>query len=253
MRHILAKRHLPTLAHFASSNVVLAFDFDGTLAPIVTSPSRACLRERTRRLLVAVASQYPCIVISGRSRADLADRLGDVPVWHVFGNHGVEPWSEAPDYARQVRQWADYLERHLPPWPGLVVENKKYSLAIHYRRVAEKRAALKTINETVRGLRRTRAVRGKQAVNLLPQDAPHKGTALERARRLLACDCAIYVGDDETDEDAFEAASPQQLLSIRVGSMRRSAARYCLRTQSEVDSLLRRLVELRAGGRHMAG
>jgi trehalose-6-phosphatase len=77
MRHILAKRHLPTLAHFASSNVLLAFDYHGTLASITSQPARAHLRDRTRRLLIAVARRYPCIAISGRGRDDVEKRLAD--------------------------------------------------------------------------------------------------------------------------------------------------------------------------------
>ncbi|MGH2398946.1 MAG: trehalose-phosphatase, partial [bacterium] len=75
--------------------------------------------------------------------------------------------------------------------------------------------------------------------------APHKGIALERTRQLLVCDSAIYVGDDETDEDAFGAAGPERLLSIRVGATRMSSARYYLKTQHEIDSLLSVLVRLR--------
>jgi len=71
MPDILARRHAPALAHFASSNVLVAFDYDGTLAPITAHPERARIRERTRRLLVAAAIRYPCIVISGRGWSDV--------------------------------------------------------------------------------------------------------------------------------------------------------------------------------------
>lgn len=247
MRHILAKRHLPTLAHFASSNVVLAFDYDGTLASITSEPARARLRARTRRLLIAVADRYPCVVISGRGRDDLMKRLEDIPVWDVFGNHGLEPWGQDPAYAKQVHEWVDHLERRLASYTGLIIEDKTYSVAIHYRCVRQKRLVLKAINDAVLGLRGSRAFGGKQVVNLVPRDAPHKGMALERARRLLACDCAIYVGDDDTDEDAFGVAPPERLLSIRVGATRTSGAHYYLKTQYEIDSLLRMLVRSRIG------
>ena len=82
-------------------------------------------------------------------------------------------------------------------------------------------------------------------VNLLPEGAPTKGTALERARRLLVCDLALYVGDDETDEDVFGVSGPERLLSVRVGSAPQSRALYCLKHQGEIDGLLRRLVTLR--------
>lgn len=85
----------------------------------------------------------------------------------------------------------------------------------------------------------------KRLIDLVPRNAPHKGMALERARRLLACDCAVYVGDDDTDEDAFRVAPPERLLSIRIGATRTSGARYYLKTQYEIDSLVRTLLRLR--------
>ena len=91
---ILSKRNASVLAHFAGSNVLVALDYDGTLAPIVSTPGLARMRARTRRLLVAVAERYPCVVISGRSRDDVASRIETVPVWHVSGNHGLEPWGQ---------------------------------------------------------------------------------------------------------------------------------------------------------------
>lgn len=245
MRYLLAERHLPALAHIASSNVVLAFDYDGTLAPITNKPSRARLRDRTRRLLIAVAHRYPCVVISGRGRDDVTKRLKGIPVWHVFGNHGLEPWAQDPAYAKQVHEWVNHLGRRLSSYAGLIIEDKTYSVAIHYRCVRQKRLVVQAINDAVLGLHGSRVVGGKQAVNLVPRNAPHKGMALERARRLLACDCAVYVGDDDTDEDAFRVAPTERLLSIRIGATRTSGARYYLKTQYEMDSLLRTLLRLR--------
>jgi hypothetical protein len=72
MVHILAKRHVSRLSEFASSNVILAFDYDGTLAPLAPDPEFAPMRSKTGRLLRAVAQRYPSVVIPGRARADLA-------------------------------------------------------------------------------------------------------------------------------------------------------------------------------------
>src|SRR5580765_7119426 len=106
-------RHVSTLVHFASWNVLLAFDYDGTLAPLSRNPDRAHLRDRTRRLLIAVAQRYPCVVLSGRAREDVSRRLADVPVRAVFGNHGLDRTGEKPAYARLVRQWIRELDRRL--------------------------------------------------------------------------------------------------------------------------------------------
>jgi trehalose-6-phosphatase len=69
--------------------------------------------------------------------------------------------------------------------------------------------------------------------------------ALERLRAELACDTAIYVGDDDTDEDVFSRDEPGRLLGVRVGATRHTDAPYALRSQDDVDQLLARLVQLR--------
>jgi len=246
--NIMAKRHIGTLEEFTHSNVLLAFDFDGTLAPIVRDPARARMRPQTRRLLGAVARRYPCIVISGRARQDVLKRVGNVPVRQVSGNHGLEPWGQNAAYPGRVQRWVRDLRRDLAAHAGVVVEDKTYSVTVHYRQARHRRAAVAAINEATNKLRDARLLGGKDAVSLIPRGAPDKGVALERARRLMVCDTAIYVGDDQTDEDAFRARRPASLLGIRVGLRGKSAARYGLRTQEEMDDFLQALLDLRPLG-----
>ncbi len=101
------------------------------------------------------------------------------------------------------------------------------------------------ITEAVHGLRGARIMGGHYAINIIPRGAPHKGVALERVRNLLVCDTIIYVGDDETDEDAFRAARPDRMLAVRIGPKSGSLARHWLRSQVEMDSFLRTLLSLR--------
>jgi len=246
MADILASRNHLVLARFARSNLLVAFDYDGTLAPIVQAPDRARMRPTTRRLLRSVAERYPCMVISGRARADLIRRLGDLPVEHVSGNHGLEPCGENERHVQQAREWIAYLTPRLRFSQGVVIEDKVYSISIHYRGARDKRQALRAIDDALQGLRRARRIGGKLVVNVVPGGAPDKGVALERARRLLACETALYVGDDETDENVFAAMGPRRLLSVRVGPIDQgSRARYLLRHQRQVDNLLRRLIDFR--------
>ena len=118
-------------------------------------------------------------------------------------------------------------------------------MTIHYRHAGRKALAVKAINHAVRLLRGARVIAGKEAINLVPLGAPHKGAALERARRLLACDTAMYVGDDETDEDVFANARPGQLLGVRIGRAPGSRAAYRLRNQDQIDLFLQMLLTLR--------
>jgi trehalose 6-phosphate phosphatase len=252
MTDILFRNHLSTLASFASSNVVVAFDYDGTLAPLVNRPENARMRVRTRNLLAQVARRYPCVIISGRALADLAPRIGRIPVWHLSGNHGVEPWEPRPAFVARVRSWVKELSPRLDGHPGIAIENKRFSLTVHYRRARRRREALETILNAVGSLPEARTIAGELAVSVLPREAPGKGAALERVRRALGCDKVIYVGDDETDEDAFAAAAPQSLLAIRIGTEGRSRARYRLKDQRHIDAFLAALLAFRPVSRRRA-
>jgi trehalose 6-phosphate phosphatase len=250
MRYILARGTRDVLKQFGRSRVLLAFDYDGTLAPIVPDPARAAMRASTRALLERIAERYPCMVISGRSRADARRRLRGARTVEVVGNHGIEPWQTSTRSLQVVQRWRPVLARALARWPDVTVEDKGYSLAVHYRRSREKKNVRVAIDRVVSRLGEVRIIRGKQVVNLLPEDAPHKGVALEKARSRFGCDTAIYVGDDRTDEDVFGLDQPGQLLTVRVGKNSDSRAAYYLRDQREIDRFLRVLLAVRPPQRH---
>jgi trehalose 6-phosphate phosphatase len=235
------------LAMFARSNVLLAFDYDGTLAPLVDAPARATMRASTRRLLRRVSTLYPCVVITGRAKADALGRLGNIEVCRVVGNHGAEPSPHRSPVRRRVQQWLPLLKARLSRRQGVVIEDKGFSVAVHYRQARQRHSTRRAVLAAARTLTDVRLVGGKLVVNLLVPDAPHKGLALERERSHFACDTVIYVGDDETDEDVFQIDRPGQLLSIRVGRKRASAAPYYIRNQGEIDRLLDTLVAVRGG------
>lgn len=235
------------LEQLAWSNILLGFDYDGTLAPIVSDPERAELRPRTRRLLRGVAELYPCVVISGRAHADVRARLAGTGIREVIGNHGIEPWRATQRIRETVSAWQPLLECRLRAICGLTIENKVFSVAIHYRRSREKRRARAAIEAAARSLGPVRVIGGKLVVNIVPEGSPHKGIALEATRKRLGCDTAIYVGDDETDEDVFALDSPGRLVGIRVGAKRSSLASYCVRDQKQVDELLEELIGARGG------
>jgi trehalose 6-phosphate phosphatase len=246
MRDILARANRGVLRDFASSRVLVAFDYDGTLAPIVADPARAAMRARTRALLGRVARLYPVIVVSGRARADVEQRVAGVPLGEVVGNHGLEPWHGGRRAAGAVRRWLPVLAHGLAGLRGVVVEDKIFSVAVHYRRARAKPQARAAILAASAALDDARLIGGRQVVNLVPRGAPHKGLAVERLRARCSCDSALYVGDDETDEDVFALARAGRLLAIRVGARRGSAAAYFVKSQRAVDALLRVLIDERS-------
>jgi trehalose 6-phosphate phosphatase len=245
VKNILADGQVSALQDFARQRVLLAFDFDGTLAPIVRNPAAAAMRARTSSLLAKVAKAYPCVVISGRSRADAMKKVAAIPLRAVIGNHGMEPSSNLRNAHWLASLWHAQLASTLPRIAGVVIEDKGVSLAVHYRQARSRAAIRRLVLIAAADLDNTRIVEGKMVVNILPAAAPDKGTALLTLCKRLRCESAIYVGDDENDEDVFALARQGRLLGIRVGRSPRSQAAYFLPSQAAIDRLLVKLLEAR--------
>jgi trehalose 6-phosphate phosphatase len=197
-----------------------------------------------------LVDRYPCVVVSGRSRTDVSRRLRGTGIGVVLGNHGLEPWVAPAGVADRVRAWRGLLDRRLAGMPGVVIEEKGLSIAIHYRRSRTKKIARQAIAAAALELPEVRVIGGKQVVNLIPEGAGHKGIALLRERDRAGCATAIFVGDDDTDEDVFALDEAERLLSIRIGRKRRSAADYYLARQADIDELIRQLVNTRGRAIH---
>ncbi len=248
MKHLFARTGISKLREFSRAKVLLAFDFDGTLAPITDSPGEARLKKTTDSLLRHLAGRYPVAVLSGRSVGDLKERV-PLGFQAYVGNHGLEgiPESET-SYGRAQREsdgWAEELNRHLATagFDDVLLEHKRYSLALHYRRSRQPYLRHEQLlNLCSRLVPPPRILPGKLVINLLPSGLPNKGDALRFLLREY--ERGIYIGDDDTDEDAFRLRLPN-LLSISVGRRRGSSAEYYVRDQTEVQRLLRTLLRLR--------
>lgn len=244
MRHLFSIAASAVVSEFAARRTLLAFDFDGTLAPIVDQPDAAAMRPRTQALLGEVARRYPVVVISGRAQDDVLRRLAQIPVLEVVGNHGLEPNPFADRFANAVQRWLPLLTERLAGVQGVVIEDKRLSVALHYRASLDQKRALEAIEQTLPLLGPLRVVGGKKVVNLVPEGGQHKGTALQQLQQKLDCEASLFVGDDVTDEDVFAMRS-LSLLTIRVGQKRDSQAEFFLRDQLEIDALLQLLAESR--------
>jgi trehalose 6-phosphate phosphatase len=239
---ILAAGAQPTIERLARLRALLAFDFDGTLAPIVADRQAARIQPGTRRLLRALAFLYPCAVISGRARADVARRLEGIPLVGIVGNHGAEAGRGPLDRTRRARvlEWIRVLETGLRSEAGVEIEDKRFSVAVHYRRAPSRAAARRLVVRLTSELAGARVFGGHAVVNVVPADAPSKATALEHLADSIAAAAVLYLGDDRTDEDVFR--SPRVDVAVRVGRTARTAARWYVPGQSAVDALLRALI-----------
>jgi trehalose 6-phosphate phosphatase len=244
MRYLLSPDAHPILTQLARERTLCAFDFDGTLAPITLHPDQAAMRDHTRRLLAAVAALYPCIILSGRARADLLEKLRGVQVERVIGNHGAEVEGTVSNVRQYIDIWKTALQSVTITLPGIWVEDKGLSLAVHYRQSPRKAEARRRVMQAARKLEKSCVFGGKEVVNLVVCGSPDKGKALAAERDRLRCTWVIYTGDDENDEGAFALAG--NTVAVRVGRKQQSHAQYYLQSQAEIDRLLEVLAGLRS-------
>lgn len=243
MRHLLAPGARRVLDALARPATLLAFDFDGTLAPIVTDRRRARIGDDTWVLLKELAGRFPCVVISGRGWRDVAARCRGIPFAAIVGNHGLEPTPESARFRNLGAQWARSLRRALRDIPGVSIENKRYTVSVHYAAARARPRAIAAIDAAVARLEGVDASHGINVVNLVPVGAPNKADALIRLRARFRCRRSLFIGDDITDEDVFAIGDEARDVGVRVGRDRASQARYYLRDRDEVDDVLRRLLE----------
>ena len=252
MKYLLSavgKRSLDRLLE--SGTTLLAFDFDGTLARIVPDRDAAAMAKTVRGSLEELSAHTATAIVSGRPLEDLRPRV-EGAVTFLIGNHGVQGSRGGSRMLHQAhdlcRVWISELEKFEDEFSaaGIGVEDKIYSLTLHYRQSkSPKRARELAVQAAAKLVPAPRLVFGKAVVNVIPPGSPHKGSALVSLMQRLRCAAALYVGDDDTDEDVF-ALQDERILSVRIGRKSLSAARYYLRRQSEIEALLEYLLRLYA-------
>ncbi|RZL77088.1 MAG: trehalose-phosphatase [Rhodococcus sp. (in: high G+C Gram-positive bacteria)] len=235
-------------------------DFDGTLAEIVREPTAAALVDGMATVLADLVRRCPVAVVSGRDLADVRARIGLPGIWYA-GSHGFElvgpdgQHHQHPDALAAVpvlEQMAHLLGERLRDVPGILVEHKRFAIAVHYRNVAADRVAevVAAVYETAAGEQRLRVTGGRKVVELRPDIEWDKGRALEWVLDHLPGDrplVPIYVGDDLTDEDAFDAVAATGVgIVVRQdeGGDRRSAAQFAVANPADVRKVLQRLTDL---------
>lgn len=247
MKYLNTRQSLAMLEPLCTGRTLFVFDFDGTLAPIVTRRAQAIMSRTTYALFTRLASRVATAVISGRSVSDLRARLKFHPNY-LIGNHGLEGLPGNAAILRRAQRlcatWRQQLESvwgKMPP-AGIDVEDKHYSLAIHYRLAPTPGRARTMVARALALLRPApQLIPGKMVVNVLPSGAPDKGAALLQLLRRTRAQHALFIGDDDTDEAVFALDDPR-IITVRVGRKRSSRAHYYLQGQMEIDAVLRYLV-----------
>ena len=224
----------------------MLLDYDGTLTPIVTDPVTADLSPAMQQILTARVVHRPrgqVAMVSGRALADLRKRAEGMALY-MAGNHGLEiagpevaySHPEAVRLQPHLRTLARDLQQELGTIPGAWVEDKGLTLTVHMHAVPTayvplvQRRVLRLLRPALEA--RALALRtGKAVLEVRPAINWDKGGALRWIvdhmclSRSASGMFPVYIGDDETDEDAFRALGATGL-GIRVGCDHLSSAAH---------------------------
>lgn len=235
--------------------VVVFLDYDGTLTPIVSRPEDAFLSEAMRKTLTNLASQCPLAIISGRGLKDIKGRVGINNLYYA-GSHGFEikgpkglkmEHKEARKLLPVLDEAEESLKQQLADIDGAQVERKKFTIAVHYRNVRDEHVG--SVEEVVdhaadhySGLRKAE---GKKVYELRPDIDWDKGKAISwllDTLNLVGPEVFLfYIGDDITDEDAFEALAGQGIGIVVGEDSRTTEAVFRLNSPDQVRMFLRKL------------
>ncbi len=195
------------------------FDFDGTLSDIVDDPDTARLTAGAAEALQLLTTQCPVAVLSGRDLADVRERIGLPGLWYA-GSHGFE--LTGPDDSHHqndaaaaslpvLDEAAAELRDQLGGVTGVALEHKRFGVSVHYRNAARDRVGEVTSAVRSAGKRHgLRVTTGREVIELRPNVDWDKGKTLRWVLDQIRDTGAgplwpIYLGDDITDEDAFDA------------------------------------------------
>ena len=233
--------------------VLVATDFDGVLAPFVLDPLDARPQEGTVETLTALAAMpgTHAAIVSGRDLETLTRLSGtEGSAIGRIGGHGAQTsraltWHLDDDAAALLDRLPDLLAPLLADHPGVRLEHKPTAVVVHTRGLPAEQAraaedAAEALGSSTDGLS---VLRGKHVVELGVVHAD-KGSALRALAEELGADAVLYLGDDVTEEHAFEVMAPPDV-SIKVGEGATAAA-HRVSGPSKVPAVLDRVRELRA-------
>lgn len=241
---------------------VIFLDFDGTLAHITDDPGETVIPPETREAVQRLRSVCPVAVVSGRDLDDVRSLVG-VEGIHYAGSHGFDVVEadggrhrKASEFTPDLGRAADELDRALADIPGAFLERKAFALAVHYRMLEDPSHSSKVeeaVDRVVAEEPRLRKTGGKKIFEVRPDVEWDKGKAVAMMAGLLEAEAddrsspvvPLYIGDDLTDEDAFEAISGHGVGVVVRGEEddRETAASYVLDDPRLVREFLERLAE----------
>ncbi|MFC1658711.1 trehalose-phosphatase [Candidatus Omnitrophota bacterium] len=234
---------------------VLFLDYDGTLTPIVERPELAVISQEMKKALETLSNKYTIAVVSGRMREDVEKLVGIKGIIYA-GSHGfdilgpgiamIEP--RANQTIPLIGSIINLLSKQLGDIPGVLIEEKKFSTAVHYRLADEKYLPQikQAVDKVTSDNPQLRMMSGKKVFEILPGIDWDKGRAVSWIMQALkiswVASSVVYIGDDTTDEDAFRVVRTRGAGILVSQSPRESAADFQLSSTEEVRRLFEELI-----------
>lgn len=246
------------VTRLAQATPLVLLDYDGTLTPIVARPELAIIDPGIRMTLERLAARVTVGIISGRDLDDVRQMIGIEGLWYA-GSHGFDLMTpdgtrrEVPaalDAEAALDRAAKHLRDQIHQIHGAWVEQKRFAVAVHFRQTPDELIdeLASIVSETAGATQGLRMTGGKKIFELRPDLDWDKGKTVEWVSAEVghtaneadagATTLCVYIGDDETDEDAFGAVQTGGI-GIVVGTGNRTTqATYRLADPAEVGDFL---------------
>ena len=244
---------------FKQKKPVFFLDYDGTLTPIVQRPEDATLSDEMRQTLARLAERYTVAVVTGRDKEDVQQFIGLDNIIYS-GSHGYV--TEGPNGLYMEHEDADKIIKALDAIedelneifgdkaPGVQIDRKRYAIAVHYRNAKEDDIPLvfDAVDKMLKKHEGHKKGEGKMVVEIKPDIDWHKGKAVLWIMEALGIDqddkvIPVFIGDDVTDEDAFEAIKDKGLGLLVENHGQETAAAYSLKNVYQVRAFFERILD----------
>jgi len=245
----------PQSALITEKQLVLFLNYDGTLTPIVDKPESAQLDSEMRDIIAQLAKKHIVSIVSGRDPEDVKKLVGVENVIYA-GNHGFDILGQRFSMIQNkgkritpiIHAITIKLKSELKTIPGIIFEEKKFNIAIHYRHVSDNDFEIvkSKIEKTVSEYKSLRLMKGKMVFEILPNVDWGKGSAIRwimKTNKVAWSKASVfYIGDDVTDEFAFRMIRTRGTAIVVSEKDNDSAAHFRVKDTAEVKQLLKKIL-----------